>query len=570
MKKRIFLAVALACSALSAWAQTYTVTPSATSYSSAGGNLTFTVSLAYPATVSTVSFGAKPPAASWKYVSVGGTNVPGLAPVANDTTDPADSGSIFGFTYLSDPNTGLLPTSPVSFTFVLNYPAGLTGNQVITFRGDYRNAGVLTPVTVASVTLTAAPEAASIITQPASVSVTAGQNATFTVVAGGSPTPTLQWQRSTDAGATWNNVTAAPYSGVTTSTLTVTGVTLAMNNDRFRVNATNTNTATSNGTATLTVTQAPVITQQPVAQSSLAGGSVTFSLTATGSGTLTYQWYFTPASTTAVQTLAGATSSSLTLNNVQTTNVGDYVCIVSNGVLPNATSNAVQLTLTERLVRVASQTAAPSSTVVVPIQLVAKGDENAVSFTLEYPAAKLTYTDSTITGTDSSTGNLVKNVTQATSGKLSFAISKQSGEVYAAGTRVVLNITFTVAAGAVGGDVIALTFTDSLAVRKIANASSTGLPGPFVDGSITVSSGLEGDVNGDGVVDLSDWVKLGRLVVGLDAMPAAGATFMKVDCAPRTTKGDGLIDLSDWVQAGRFVVGLDVPPPAGGPTGPTP
>jgi hypothetical protein len=47
-------------------------------------------------------------------------------------------------------------------------------------------------------------------------------------------------------------------------------------------------------------------------------------------------------------------------------------------------------------------------------------------------------------------------------------------------------------------------------------------------------------------------------------MPAAGFSYMKIDCAPRTTKGDGLIDLSDWVQAGRFIVGLDIPQPAGG------
>lgn len=569
MKKRIFLAVALACSALSAWAQTYTVTPSATTYSSAGGNVTFTVSLAYPATVSTVSFGAKPPAASWKYVSVGGTNVPGLAPVANDTTDPADSGSIFGFTYLSDPNTGLLPTSPVSFTFVVNYPAGLTGNQVITFRGDYRNAGVLTPVTVASVTLTSAPEAASIITQPASVSVTAGQNATFTVVAGGSPTPTLQWQRSTDGGTTWNNVTAAPYSGVTTSTLTVTGVTLAMNNDRFRAVATNTGgAATSNGLATLTVTQAPVITQQPTDQSVQAGTAATFNVVATGSGTLTYQWYFTPKTTTTPQILTGSTTTSLSVPNAQTANEGDYVVVVSNGVNPNATSTAAKLTIVPRVLRIVSQSVAAGGTAVVPVQLLATGVENALGFSLVFDPTQLTYVSAAL-GAQAADATLNPNISQVATGKLGIALAKPTGQTWAAGTQEVLKVTFTLNAALAGGTVAPVTFGSSPILREISDATANALPTGYQDGNVTVSSGFEADMNGNGVVSITDWVKVGRIVAGLDTV-ANGIDFQKADCAGRSTLGNGVLSISDWVQAGRYAAGLDPLTPAGGPTAPNP
>ena len=569
MKKRIFLAVALACSALSAWAQTYTVTPSATSYSSAGGNLTFTVSLAYPATVSTVSFGAKPPAASWKYVSVGGTNVPGLAPVANDTTDPADSGSIFGFTYLSDPNTGLLPTSPVSFTFVLNYPAGLTGNQVITFRGDYRNAGVLTPVTVASVTLTSTPEPASIITQPASVSVKAGQNATFTVVAGGSPTPTLQWQRSTDAGATWNNVTAAPYSGVTTSTLTVTAVTLAMTNDRFRVVATNTSgSVNSDGAATLTVTQAPVIIQQPTDQPVLVGTTATFGVTATGTGTLTYQWYFTPKSTSTPQLLSGSTAASLTIASAQAANEGDYVVVVSNGVIPDATSSAAKLTIVPRVVRIVSQSVAAGGTAVVPVQLVATGAENALGFSIVFDPTQLTYV-SVAAGAQATDATLNSNVSQIATGKIGIALAKATGQTWAAGTQEVLKVTFTLNASLAGGTVAPVIFGSSPVLREISDATANTLTAGYQDGNVTVSSGFEADMNGNGVVSITDWVKVGRIVAGLDTV-ANGIDFQKADCAGRATLGNGVLSISDWVQAGRYAAGLDPLTPAGGPTAPNP
>ena len=51
-------------------------------------------------------------------------------------------------------------------------------------------------------------------TQPSAQSITYGDNATFSAAASGDPTPTVQWQASTDAGATWNNL-----SGETSTTL---------------------------------------------------------------------------------------------------------------------------------------------------------------------------------------------------------------------------------------------------------------------------------------------------------------------------------------------------------------
>ena len=45
--------------------------------------------------------------------------------------------------------------------------------------------------------------------QPSDVSVVAPATATFTAAAAGVPSPTVQWQQSTDAGATWANITGA-------------------------------------------------------------------------------------------------------------------------------------------------------------------------------------------------------------------------------------------------------------------------------------------------------------------------------------------------------------------------
>ena len=224
MKKLLFLAGAFLLPALTTWAQTYSVSASSSTYSSAGGNVTLTASLAYPANVTGVSLGAKPPGGTWKFVSASPAegSEPLVRPTANDVTDPADPGSEFGFSYRD------VIANSASFSFVLNYPAGLSGNQTITFRGHYNLDGTH-DVTVASVVLTPTPEAPTIVTQPASVSVTAGQNAPFSVVASGVPAPTFQWRRSTDGGANFADISNdSTFSGATTANLTVTAVTLAM------------------------------------------------------------------------------------------------------------------------------------------------------------------------------------------------------------------------------------------------------------------------------------------------------------------------------------------------------
>src|SRR5207249_511626 len=57
----------------------------------------------------------------------------------------------------------------------------------------------------------------TITTQPANQTVTAGLTATFTAAATGSPTPTVQWQVSTDGGVTFSNI-----SGATSTTMSFT------------------------------------------------------------------------------------------------------------------------------------------------------------------------------------------------------------------------------------------------------------------------------------------------------------------------------------------------------------
>ena len=72
-----------------------------------------------------------------------------------------------------------------------------------TFTLTASNTGGTTLATT-TVTVNIAP---SITSHPSDQAVTAGQMATFTVTASGIPTPTYQWQRSSDGGTFWTNVT---------------------------------------------------------------------------------------------------------------------------------------------------------------------------------------------------------------------------------------------------------------------------------------------------------------------------------------------------------------------------
>ena len=64
----------------------------------------------------------------------------------------------------------------------------------------------------ARLTVSPTPSAPVIVTGPAGVTVGEVGTATFNVVADGQPTPTFQWQLSTDGGVTFANINGATAS----------------------------------------------------------------------------------------------------------------------------------------------------------------------------------------------------------------------------------------------------------------------------------------------------------------------------------------------------------------------
>ncbi|MEA2488307.1 MAG: hypothetical protein QOH21_99, partial [Acidobacteriota bacterium] len=148
----------------------------------------------------------------------------------------------------------------------------------------------------------------SITTQPASSSITAGQSATLSVSATGTGPFTYQWYTGVSGNRT------SPVSAATTSTISVS----PQNTTSYWAAVTNACGTAESDAATITVCTAPTIAAQPQSASITSGQSTTLSVSANGSGPLTYQWY-TGASGNTAAPIANATASSITVSPTSTT-----------------------------------------------------------------------------------------------------------------------------------------------------------------------------------------------------------------------------------------------------------
>ena len=156
-----------------------------------------------------------------------------------------------------------------------------SGNQ---YRAVFTNPGGTATTTAATLTVTPAPPA--VTTNPVDHTVVEGATATFTAAATSSVPQTVQWQVSTDGGATWSDV-----AGATSASLTVSPTTVAESGNSYRAVFTNPGGSTTSTSATLTVTPlAPVVTEHPADQTVVVGTSAIFTAAATSSVPLTAVW----------------------------------------------------------------------------------------------------------------------------------------------------------------------------------------------------------------------------------------------------------------------------------------
>jgi uncharacterized delta-60 repeat protein len=166
--------------------------------------------------------------------------------------------------------------------------------------------------TGAMLTVSTAAVAPTITTQPVGQMVVAGGGATFSVAATGNPAPTYQWRKATVA-----------LSGATNATLVLSSVAV-LDAGLYDVVVTNSAGSVPSTAVPLVVNVPPAIATQPVSLGAGAGTGVVFSVTATGTAPLSYQWSKDGSP------LSGATLATLSLANVSAATAGVYRVTVTN------------------------------------------------------------------------------------------------------------------------------------------------------------------------------------------------------------------------------------------------
>lgn len=165
-----------------------------------------------------------------------------------------------------------------------------------------------------------------IASQPTNLTVTAGRDAQFAVAASGTDPLSYQWYFNTTnvlAGANGNIFALTNVQPSKGGTYTVTISNLAG--------------AITSAPAILTVETVggllpPDITSQPANLTVLAGQNAQFAVSANGTEPLNYQWYFNETNV-----LAGEIGSVLMLTNVQPSQAGTYLVVITNdaGTMPS-------------------------------------------------------------------------------------------------------------------------------------------------------------------------------------------------------------------------------------------
>ncbi len=164
------------------------------------------------------------------------------------------------------------------------------------------------------------PVAPTITGQPTGVSVSPGDSASFTVTATGSSPLSFQWRKN---GA--DLAEGYRFVGTRSTYLAISTVQAADAGDYTVVVRNAKGSATSNA-ATLVVVlpPPPTFSSQPYNTSVVEGNSLWLSGYASGTGTVTYQWYKDS------QVLTGATATFLSISSVTSADAGVYQLTASN------------------------------------------------------------------------------------------------------------------------------------------------------------------------------------------------------------------------------------------------
>lgn len=166
-----------------------------------------------------------------------------------------------------------------------------------------------------------------IVTEPANATVVVGATASFTVKAN-SDKVTYQWRRN-----------GTNIAGATSATYTTPATVAGDSGATFSVVVTRGKKSATSRDATLTVNTPVSITTQPLSTSAQVGGTASFSVVATGTAPLSYQWRKNGTA------ISGATASSYTTPTLVLGDSGATYSVVVTNPAGSVTSSNATLTV---------------------------------------------------------------------------------------------------------------------------------------------------------------------------------------------------------------------------------
>ncbi len=190
-------------------------------------------------------------------------------------------------------------------------PGDAAANYNVVVSNDY---GSVTS-RLATLTVLISP---TITSQPTNLFLPAGATAMFHVTATGSAPLTYNWQKGG-----LNLANGGRISGATTPDMTITSIQASDVAD-YRCVVTNVVGIATSSNANLSLPTPPSFTQQPATQVVGVGASTTFTVTATGSTPMNYQWYLNGSA------IGGANGASFSIPATTTAWLGSYQVQVWN------------------------------------------------------------------------------------------------------------------------------------------------------------------------------------------------------------------------------------------------
>ena len=164
--------------------------------------------------------------------------------------------------------------------------------------------------------------------QPVSQMVGVGSNVTFNVVAYGGQPFVFQWYFN-------DSPLDLPITGTNAVKLALNNVQPNQSGNYSVQLFTGYGSVTSSNAVLSVIAFPPSITSQPIGQSVLQGKSASFTVSATGSAPLRYQWQFNRTN------ILGATNTSYAIPAIAASNTGNYSVTVTNMAGGVASSNAL-------------------------------------------------------------------------------------------------------------------------------------------------------------------------------------------------------------------------------------